>query len=619
MTAALKKQKLRNIEYYNIQTMFDELYSKSERGENFYDLVEMITTRENILLAFRNIKKNKGSKTSGSNKRTILDVAEKDTEALIHYVKDRLANFHPHPVKRKYITKENGGSRPLGIPTIEDRLLQQCILQVLEPICESKFHKHSYGFRPLRSQHHAMARVHHLVNNNQLHYVVDIDIKGFFDNVSHSKLKKQLWTMGIRDKNLLCILGKMLRAEIKGEGTPTQGTPQGGIISPLLSNVVLNELDWWISSQWETFETQKAYLHPKGIQTNRFRAQKTTRLKECYIVRYADDFKIFCRNYKDAQKMFIATKNWLKERLGLDISPEKSKVVNLRKNYSEFLGFKFKARAKRTHRGGTHVIGSHMSDKATRKAKKNLQDVIQKVSKHPSHKNVQYMNSVILGIQNYYKIATFISQDLKEIAFSTSRTMYNGLKHVGKREKVKQGKYLTYEKLYPKHNGRLWTINGRALFPIYHVQCHNPMNLSPETSPYTETGRAKVHTRQKAVSPSMINYLMRNPIQGQSVEYNDNRISLYVGQCGLCHVTKQELTIGNMECHHIVPKSRGGSDKYNNLVFITRDVHKLIHATKNETINNYLLRLKLSKGELSYVNKLRKSAGNYEIGVSNVA
>jgi RNA-directed DNA polymerase len=96
-----------------------------------------------------------------------------------------------------------------------------------------------------------------LINKNKLHYVVDIDIKGFFDNVNHGKLLKQVWTLGIQDKRVISILSKMLKAEIKDIGIPDKGTPQGGILSPLLSNIVLNELDWWISSQWETFKTKK--------------------------------------------------------------------------------------------------------------------------------------------------------------------------------------------------------------------------------------------------------------------------------------------------------------------------------------------------------------------------
>ena len=139
---------------------------------------------------------------------------------------------------RKY--KTNGKERPLGIPTFEDRLIQQCIKQILEPICEAKFHPHNYGFRPLRSTKYAVSRMMTLAQVKQYFYCVDIDIKGFFDNIDHNKLIKQMWTLGIRDKRLLSIISKMLKAEIVGEGIPEKGTPQGGILSPLLSNIVMS-------------------------------------------------------------------------------------------------------------------------------------------------------------------------------------------------------------------------------------------------------------------------------------------------------------------------------------------------------------------------------------------
>lgn len=155
---------------------------------------------------------------------------------------------------------------------------------MLEPICEAKFYNHSYGFRPNRSTHHAISRCYTLANINKLHYVVDIDIKGFFDNVDHSKLLKQMWTLGIQDKNLICVMSKMLKAPIENIGVPTKGTPQGGILSPLLSNIVLNELDWWVANQWETFETKHNYdvISKKGVvnQGNKYRALRKTKMKD---------------------------------------------------------------------------------------------------------------------------------------------------------------------------------------------------------------------------------------------------------------------------------------------------------------------------------------------------
>ena len=165
----LKKKKLRNNEYYNMQSIFDNLYKRSKQNQNFNKIYNLIISKENILLAYRNIKSNKGGKTKGINNTTILDIGNLDEDKIVNYVRHRLQNYKPHSIRRKYIPKKNGKLRPLGIPTIEDRLIQQCFLQILEPILEAKFHNDSYGFRPNRSAHNAIAKSYYYINNCKCH------------------------------------------------------------------------------------------------------------------------------------------------------------------------------------------------------------------------------------------------------------------------------------------------------------------------------------------------------------------------------------------------------------------------------------------------------------------
>ena len=281
----LKKQKLRNNEYYDMQDVLDKLHEEVCNNKQFHDLMQIISSEDNILLAYRNIKNNKGSMTKGTDGKTIEHYKKWSQEKFIKYFQFKLSKYLPKSVRRVEIPKEYqpGNTRPLGIPCMDDRIIQQCILQILEPICEAKFHKHSYGFRPNRSTSHAIARTMFLMNKNKLHYVVDIDIKNFFDTINHGKLLKQMWNLGIQDKNLLSIIGKILKAEVEGIGFPETGSPQGGICSPLLSNIVLNELDWWLSNQWETIKTNHQYSG-----WHKYRALKSSKLKEFFFVRYAD-------------------------------------------------------------------------------------------------------------------------------------------------------------------------------------------------------------------------------------------------------------------------------------------------------------------------------------------
>lgn len=596
-----KRQLLRNNEYYSMQDIFDQLHEKSCNNYKFRNLIQYISSEENILLAYRNIKKNKGSTTVGTDKLKISYYKEWDKDKFVNHFQNKLANYHPKSVRRVEIPKPNGKTRPLGIPCMDDRIIQQCIKQVLEPICEAKFHNHSYGFRPNRSTNHAIARSMSLMNMSKLHYVVDIDIKGFFDNVNHAKLKKQLWNMGIQDKNLLCIIGKILKSEIQGIGVPTKGTPQGGIISPLLSNVVLNELDWWISDQWETFETNHNYTGYNKYSS----MKKYTKLKEIFLVRYADDFKIFCKNYKTAQKIYNATKQWLKERLGLDISPDKSKITNVRKNRTEFLGFVLKVKPKRNK----YICQSNMSDKAKKNTINKIKDQIKKLQKNCISNEVNKLNSIILGSHNYYKSATHVSLDFGDINFLVTKSLDIRLKkHLTDKPKFSK----TYKRLYGSYNGKIRTIQGVTLFPIYGCKTKPPMCFSQKINNYTTEGRQCIHKKLGGFN-YLIEYLLRNSHESQSVEYNDNRISLIAGQQGKCHVTGNQLEIGNMECHHKIPKELGGTDEYKNLVWISKEVHKLIHSTKQETIEKYLKTLKLDDKGLKRVNSLRKQVENLAI------
>ena len=180
----------------------------------------------------------------------------------------------------------------------------------------------------------------------------------------------------------------------------------------MLSNIVLNELDWWVQSQWVEIPTKHEYSC-KDSKMNMLK--KHTKLKEMYIVRYADDFKIFCRSYAVAARVFHAVKQWLKERLRLDISEEKSKITNLRKQYTEFLGIKMKIRKK----GKKYVTTSHMTDKAITKVTRNLILQVGEIqtakNKKDRYAQVQKYNSMVMGVHNYYSMAVLVSQDLSLI------------------------------------------------------------------------------------------------------------------------------------------------------------------------------------------------------------
>lgn len=629
----LKDKKLRHAEYYGVQEWQDELFERSGRKEIFNNLMGLITKRDNIILAYRNIKGNKGSMTPSVDKKTISNIEQMDIENFVKKVKSEFRNYNPRMVRRKDIPKSNGKTRPLGIPSIWDRIVQQCILQVLEPICEAQFHSKSFGFRPNRSAEHSIVEVQNKINFSKLHYVVDVDIKGFFDNVNHRKLLRQLWTIGIRDKQLLAIIGKILRAPIKHtDGKveyPTAGTPQGGILSPLLANVNLNEFDWWISSQWETREypTLKKHYNSNGSRNRgpQYKKSKRTKLKPMFIVRYADDFKIFTNTEENAKKIFFASKDWLEQRLKLAISEEKSRITNLKTDPSEFLGFHIRARKQGKKNGKwKYVAQTNILPRVVANIRKNLKKQVKIVlaNSHNQEKCiyqiVQY-NLMVTGIHNYYGIAHKITQDLSAVAWDLLRTWYNRSQSNDKRKAKKtsndftrHGTYngsdksiLKYKQNYPK---QMRYFMQYPILPIGGIRMRKPMGKRIAVQKYTKEGRKEIHRNLSEVNETTLEQLRKMPIgnsERSSLKLYDNRISLFVAQKGKCHVTGIELTTENMRVHHKKLWSKTKDDTYKNLVLVSETAHLLIHATKDETINYYLNMLKLNTDRIKKLNKLR--------------
>ncbi|WP_022794933.1 group II intron reverse transcriptase/maturase [Marinococcus halotolerans] len=601
----LKKTNLRYHEYYDMQTAYDRLYSASQNGNNFYQLMKMIGAEQNIRLAYRNIKTNKGSKTAGQDGRTIQDIWHLNDREIVQEVRKRLENYQPQPVRRVWIPKEGSNEkRPLGIPTIWDRMVQQSIRQVLEPICEAKFHPHSYGFRPNRSAHHAFSRVVSLANRGKCHYCVDIDIKGFFNHVHHGKLLKQLWQLGIRDKSLMKMISKVLKTEIEGEGVPQEGTPQGGIISPLLANVVLNELDWWVSSQWETYKPHRAV----SIGFRAY-AKKYTNLKAGFIVRYADDFKIMTKSYRESKRYYHAVVDFLQSRLGLTVNDKKSRVINLKKNASEFLGFKLKLVQQQQSKHG-YVVKSSMNDHSLQKTKHLLKRRIKDIQHHPKPENVFRFNQTVRGIQNYYRYATTIYMDLTEVHYTLLQSMRARFRTCATTILFKD----TSASFQKRARGispwkKIYSIQQASLVPVTGVHHKNPRNFSQHVTNYTKEGRKKIHQDLRALPRGALAQVMNHYSKNQSIEYNDNRISKYVAQYGRCFVTGQPIGIDRIHCHHIQPKSRGGSDHYANLVIVDTFIHRLIHLSDTKKIQEYLRYVMLAPKHLKKLNELRQASG----------
>ncbi|WP_096186455.1 group II intron reverse transcriptase/maturase [Evansella halocellulosilytica] len=278
----------------------------------WYSLYDKVYKKANLVSAFYQVKKNKGA--PGVDKVTIEGYEAKledNLEVLQQKLKDK--QYRPKPVRRKMIDKDNGKKqRPLGIPTVEDRIVQASLRNVLEPIFEEEFLPCSYGFRPGISAHMALDKVtEHL--NAGYHYVIDADLQSYFDTIPHDKLEHQI-RKRVTDGSIIKLIHRFLRAGVmvgdRYEDTP-EGAPQGGVLSPLLSNIYLHQLDQLM--------TERGHR----------------------IVRFADDFIILCKSSKGAERVMRSVSRFLEEELSLTVNQEKTKVVNANKEPFTFLGYEF--------------------------------------------------------------------------------------------------------------------------------------------------------------------------------------------------------------------------------------------------------------------------------------
>jgi len=317
-------------------------------------------TSKLVFEAWRSVRRNRGA--AGIDKVSI-QMFEKHLEANLDRLMRELkeGTFAPLPARRVYIPKDAKRTkfRPLGIPAVRDRVAQEVLRRLLNPIFEARFHDHSYGFRPGRSCHQAVEKVLEL-GRQGYRWVLDADISGFFDNLCQKAVMRELSEV-VADGNILRLVERFLKAGVMegGKFQPTRvGTPQGGVASPLLANIALNVLDW--------------HLHTLGFR----------------FVRYADDFVVLCRSAQEAKEALAVVQQLLAERLGLSLSPEKTKVTRFHEGFT-FLGFDIKSRFVR------------MRAKSVENFKTKIRTLTQR-SHNLEVSVIEKLNRVIRGTANYF-------------------------------------------------------------------------------------------------------------------------------------------------------------------------------------------------------------------------
>jgi RNA-directed DNA polymerase len=373
VTANTPKEKVRELQR--------QLYVCAKRSQTrrFHALYDRIYRSDVLREAWRRVRSNGGA--AGIDAETIQAIEQRGAEEFLAEIAAalRAGRYRPLPVKRRYIPKADGKQRPLGIPTIRDRVVQMAAKLVIEPIFEADFQTCSYGFRPKRSATQALEAIREAGNQGH-NYVVDADIQAYFDNIQRGILMEVIKER-ISDRRVLKLIRQWLEAGVMEDGTVREtlaGTPQGGVISPLLANIYLNQLD----RIWTTRCSQLGVL-----------------------IRYADDLVAMCRS-ESAAREALRRLGWVMSRLGLKLHPAKTRLVDLRRGKESFVFLGCTIRKKRSIQRNPrwHFMQRWPSPKATKKLRKRVREL---TSKRQSGKDVKQiiveLNPVLRGWGNYFR------------------------------------------------------------------------------------------------------------------------------------------------------------------------------------------------------------------------
>jgi group II intron reverse transcriptase/maturase len=564
------------------------LAHRSLTGLPFHRLYNLFKTKRLIEVALDQVLSNEGAKTAGVDGLTKASLKGKqDKQQLIESIWQDMKHkqYRPAPVRRVYIPKPNGDQRPLGIPTIKDRVVQEMLRLVFEPIYETKFYPHSYGFRPYRSTHHAALRLKDLIGKRGYTLAIEGDIRKCFDRIHHEKLLTII-RRTIKDESVVRLVKLMLKAGVMEDGAwhiTDEGTPQGGIVSPLLANIYLNELDWFIHNRWGAIPYNKRRpLQKRGDAT------------PCYIVRYADDFVILLNGTAEqAETLKTEVAEFLQQELHLELSTEKTLVTAVTDGF-DFLGFNIRKWPRKT------LIAP--SRKAVARFKQRVKEITWKYFGHDDTAGVIHLNRYVVGWGMYYRSVSsghvfhLLDHYIWWRVFRTTlRLRQRSRQHVTLRQHYLKH-YIPYRRDINKknrwHRGSnygVWAdlerktayiVTCLRFIPIRYIWLH------PQHNPYTPDGRKALeenkmlmhHIASYEQSDSTINWTYGpewEVIRQAVLEKSDYRCN----QCGK-HLTGREAQVHHLKKIRLLP-SRQQANKMENLISLCPKCHAQVERADN--------------------------------------
>jgi len=514
----------------------------------------MLRSYSNILVSVRRVTQvNKGKNTAGVDK-----VVVKTPKARGRLV-DELTTHTPwkaKPVRRIYILKRSGKQRPLGIPVIKDRCLQAMVKNALEPEWEAKFESISYGFRPGRSCHDAIEKIYSFARpNKKKKWVVDADIKGAFDNIDHTFLLLAIGSFPAKE-----LIKQWLKAGYMENLQLFEthiGTPQGGVISPLLANIALHGMEEALTVR-RTTKNGKTIVTFKGVKYD----SRGFSVGKRAVVRYADDFVCFCESKEDAQKSVRILQEWLSKR-GLTLSKEKTKIVHLTEGF-DFLGFNVRHyRAEKTSKTKWKLL-IKPSKESVQRIKDKLKEQWLSMKGKSVKTAIKTLNPIIRGWANYFRTSV-----AKEILHSLDRFQFRREVRYVKHTHPNKPRYWTdakyWGKLNPQRKDR-WVFGDKESgmyilkFSWFPIERHTL--VFGAASPDDASLREYWHERNLAKSKNLKS-------QKQKIAKRQN------GRCLICN--ESLLNGEEIHIHHRKPKEESGESDLSNLQLVHLYCHQQIH------------------------------------------